>query len=111
MKHVTPFYILAGVLALTLAGCHKEKPLSEEEKGMEMLNQARQLLSQGDINAARDTIEQMRKHHPLAIEARRQAILTMDSIELQGAIQEGDSLKIQFYTKKIKFDQEKENRE
>ncbi len=110
MKHVTPFYILAGVLALTLSGCQKQKP-SEEELGMEMLNQARQLLSQGDINAARDTIEQMRKHHPLAIEARRQAILTMDSIELQGAIQEGDSLKIQFYTKKIKFDQEKENRE
>ncbi len=94
------------LLTLASTGCQKEKTPSEDELGMQMLNEARQLLRDGKVDAARDTVLMMRKRHPLAVEARRQAIVTMDSIELQGAINEGDSLKTMFYTKKIKFDQE-----
>lgn len=47
-----------------------------------MLFEARQLLADGHFNAARDTILALRKQYPTALETRRAAILTLDSVEL-----------------------------
>lgn len=47
-----------------------------------MLGQARELLAQKQYDAARDTIYSLRRLYPSALNARRAAILTLDSIEL-----------------------------
>lgn len=80
----------------------KDVGMSEAEQGTIMLNEARQLYSEGRYAAARDTILSLRKNYPTALEARRQAILLMDSIELQLA--EGDSLKQEFFRRKLEHD-------
>jgi len=69
-----------------------------------MLAEARSLLTQGNASAARDTVLSLRKRFPRAIEARRQAILTLDSIELFAAQQQEDTLKIEFYKRKLEYD-------
>lgn len=97
-------YYIIGVL-VSLGACQSQTE-NPEEKGQELLNQARNLLEQGNTNAARDTILSLRQRYPLAIEVRRQAILTMDSIELKAAITAGDTLKIDFYKRKTAFDKE-----
>ncbi len=101
-------YIMKKISILLLAGlafvaCTKHQP-TEEELGMEMLNEARQLLSEGNTSAARDTIMSLRKRYPRAIDARRQAILTLDSVDFVDAQAEGDTLKIEFYRRKMKVD-------
>ena len=47
-----------------------------------MLSEARELLISKDYAAARDTIMSLRQQHPTALQTRRAAILTLDSIEL-----------------------------
>lgn len=47
-----------------------------------MLMQARMLMASKDFAAARDTIYRLRERHPRALETRRAAIVTLDSIEL-----------------------------
>ena len=76
----------------------------EVEQGQQMLSEARQLYADGNYSAARDTILSLRKRFPTALDARRQAILLMDSIELQLA--EGDSLKTEFFRRKLMHDME-----
>lgn len=87
------------LLALSVA-CNR-KP-SDEEMGQLMLSAARNAYIEHDYAAARDTILSLRKHYPLALEARRQAILLMDSIELMDA--QGDSLKVEFFRRKLEYD-------
>lgn len=71
-----------------------------------MLEQARTLMKEGNNAAARDTILSLRKRFPRAIEARRQAILTLDSVELADATLLQDTLKLEFYRRKLQFDKE-----
>lgn len=88
---------------------------SEEEIGAEMVSRARVLMRHQQYDAARDTIFSLRQNHPTAIEARKEAILLLDSVELLAAIDSlaagpaaEDSarlvLKCEFYTRKIDFD-------
>ncbi len=91
-------------LSLCAAACTR-KP-SDEEQGAKMLSQARELLKKGNTSAARDTIMSLRQRFPRAVDARRQAILTLDSIELLDAQREQDTLKIEFFERKIQTDQE-----
>ena len=86
-----------------LADC-ADKP-DPEQQGAQMLCEARQLYAETRYDAARDTILSLRRRFPMALDARRQAILLMDSIELQLA--EGDSLKQEFFRRKLSFDIEK----
>lgn len=95
--------ILTGLLAL--ASCREQPAPTDEEQGAALLQQARELLAEGQAQAARDTILSLRTRFPRALEARKQAILTLDSAELALACQEGDSLKAEFYRRKILFDQ------
>lgn len=91
---------------LTLAACREKPAPTDEEQGAALLLQARQLLAGGQPQAARDTILSLRTRFPRALEARKQAILTLDSAELALARQEGDSLKTEFYLRKIQFDKQ-----
>ena len=81
------------------------KPANDEVQGAKMLREARALYADGHYDAARDSILSLRQHFPMALEARRQAILLLDSIELAAA--EGDTLKQEFYRRKISFDIER----
>lgn len=99
-----------------------------EKKAQVSLKNARTHLAQGHISAAKDTLEKMRKDCYLALSARREGILLMDSIDLQQSKTElfsADSLvrlkptdenrqnfnescqKVQFYERKLQFDKQK----
>ena len=69
---------------LLLMGLYSCKATEEvaEMSANKMLDEARALLEQKCYTAARDTILSLRQQHPTALNARRAAILTLDSIEL-----------------------------
>lgn len=98
MKPTVALAALFCVLVLT--GCER-KP-DDEQQGQQMLTQARYAYIEHDYDAARDTILSLRRRFPMALEARRQAILLMDSIELMDA--QGDSLKTEFFRRKLEHD-------
>ena len=88
------------------------------------MKNAREQFAAGNFEQARETIVQMREKFPQAITARKQAILLMDSVELEEAREElahTDSLlrtqsvgnadildeackKVEFYGRKLKHD-------
>lgn len=57
-----------------------------EEQGARMLRQSREALARKCYDEARDTIMALRRRYPTAIEARRQAILLLDSVEMEAAL-------------------------
>ncbi len=98
----TSVTLTATAIAALIAACTATP--TDEQQGSQMLQEARTLLRQGNTAAARDTILSLRRRFPRAVQARRQAILTLDSIELQDARNQADSLKIEFYERKIADD-------
>ena len=72
---------LSAVLVFALSACKTAQEASEEEAFF-MLHQARELMAGGNYNAARDTILALRQQYPTALQTRRAAILTLDSVEL-----------------------------
>lgn len=85
MKHPIILFLLAAIL---LVACSQETP---EERAAILLKEARYALHHHLWNEARDTIFSLRRNYPTAIEARKQAILLLDSIEMNAA---ADSLRI-----------------
>ena len=81
-------YIFLITIAALLTACSEKTP---EERAANMLRDARYALHHHLWNEARDTIFSLRRNCPTAIEARRQAILLLDSIEMCAA---ADSLKL-----------------
>ena len=75
-------YIFLISLAALLAACTEKTP---EERAANMLREARYALHHHLWNEARDTIFSLRRNCPTAIEARRRAILLLDSIEMLAA--------------------------
>lgn len=107
---------LAAVLiliSLTLFSC-KSKSEKDEEKGMECLKEARAFLASRQYGKARQAIKDLRKLYPLAFEAREEAILTLDSVEIAAASDVSDSaskdakqdaaLRLKFFTRKLSYD-------
>ena len=80
--------IIIPIAAALLVGCTKDSP---EERAAAMLREARYALHHHLYNEARDTIFSLRRNCPTAIEARKQAILLLDSIEMNAA---ADSLRL-----------------
>ena len=72
---------LAATLGVAVSACKTAEENPEDAASL-MLGEARALLAEGRYGAARDTILSMRQRHPLALEARSHAILTLDSVEL-----------------------------
>ena len=91
--------LLLLIPIIYIACAHEPDP---EQQGRQMLREARQLYADGNYEASRDTILSLRRRFPTALDARRQAILLMDSIELQLA--QGDSLRTEFFRRKLEHD-------
>ena len=88
IKHMKHTFILFFLAALLIA-CSQEK--TADERAAIMLREARYALHHHLYNEARDTIFSLRRNCPTAIEARKQAILLLDSIEMNAA---ADSLRL-----------------
>ena len=76
------------LILLLLVGCkdaRQEARDTQAAQGSVLLSEARTLCQAGRYDAARDTIQSLRCTCPLAIEARKQAILLMDSVEMLAA--------------------------
>ena len=76
------------LILLLLVGCkdaRQEARDTQAAQGSVLLSEARSLCQTGRYDAARDTIQSLRRTCPLAIEARKQAILLMDSVEMLAA--------------------------
>lgn len=88
-----------------------------DEKAAVMLEQSRAALAQKQYAAAKDTILSMRVRYPEAIEARKQGILLLDSIEMEAAADSmlnatGDEwerlqVKKQFFERKLQEDKKR----
>jgi hypothetical protein len=137
MKHTLIIYILFFAFMGMACNSHKgessaepsEKRSMMEKNGRKMLLDARQALEKGNYNAARKAIKDLRENFPLALNAREEAILLADSIELfearqqleevdkfinQERMEKKDSLqaeydelcqKVKFYLRKLQYDQ------
>lgn len=91
-------------LLVVLVAC-QSKGDAAEEAATAMLCDARALLAEKQYDAARDTILLLRQKHPTALQTRRTAIVTLDSVEL---LQTRDSLaayEIQLHAAKEGFKQ------
>ena len=133
-------FTLAAVCLLCLAGCqnyNKKAGWSKARTEMEAqaqvcLKDARAALERADYTTARAKVEEIRSQYNLALNAREEAILFMDSVDMRQATQElqrvnqlihtqpenQDSLKaaadelsqkIKFYLRKLEHD--KKNRQ
>ena len=118
--HLSIKHTLAAALTLLLVmlpACAS----NEEREAQQMLQQARSALRHRLYSEARDSILSLRKKHPTAINARKQGILLLDSIELQAAADsltkaEGNEwerldVKRKFYERKLQEDQKRALRE
>ena len=79
MKAVRFLFIVG--LAVLGSVCKTSEDVAEQQASL-MLEEARALLADGHFSAARDTILSMRRQHPTALQTRRAAIVTLDSVEL-----------------------------
>ncbi len=133
-------FTLAAVCLLCLAGCQNDnkkagwsKARTEMEAQAQVcLKDARAALERADYATARAKVEEIRSQYNLALNAREEAILFMDSVDMRQATQElqrvnqlihtqpenQDSLKaaadelsqkIKFYLRKLEHD--KKNRQ
>ena len=124
-----PYWYFALVVKKTKKTDWSEKRQLMETRAQEMLSGARQALIRQDFEKAKNTIKAMRTQCNLALEARQQGILLMDSIYLQEAVNkmmQADSLmktqtvdslilvprleefgeKIKFYRRKLEHDKQ-----
>lgn len=114
--HKAPAAIVLASLSLLLVACggktQAEKNREEAERhGATLLDEARRALRAEDYEMARNKVITLRREQPLALDARRKAILLLDSIELRAATDsvrflEGEewervNMKMQFYQRKL----------
>ncbi|MCQ2222582.1 MAG: hypothetical protein MJZ35_02205 [Bacteroidaceae bacterium] len=86
--------LAASFVVLCLSSCSKAKDVRavDEEAGCRSLAGARSAFYAKHYDEARDSIMSLRQNHPLALEARKQGILLLDSIELFAAQDSLDAL-------------------
>lgn len=97
-----------------LTSCDKKSPDAEADI---LLQKSRQHLSEGQYDAARDSILSLRTHYPTAIQTRAKALMLLDSVEMAAARDSmgnatGEewkrlSVKTQFYERKLQEDKKK----
>lgn len=108
-------YTICLLAALTcLASCDRKSP--DEEAGT-ILQKSRQHLEEGQYDAARDSIMNLRQRYPAAIQTRAKALLLLDSVEMMAARDSmanatGEewkrlSVKKQFFERKLQEDKKK----
>ena len=111
MKHLLPILMLP----LFLCACGGN---DANEKANQMLSKARTAYFHKRYAEARDSILSLRQKYPTAIEARKQAILLLDSVEMsaaadslryvQGEEWERLHVKQQFFERKLLEDKKKD---
>ena len=107
--------VLLALALMGLTACSSGN--KEEQLASRMLGDARFALRHGHYDEARDSILSMRRLHPTALQARRQAILLLDSIEMAAAADslkqaEGPEwerldMKVKFFERKLQEDAKK----
>jgi N-acetylglucosamine-6-phosphate deacetylase len=88
MKYINSifFKVLAFFLATSItAGCGSRGDADSE--GYKLLETARMKFAQGDFAGARATVDSLRTNCPTAFNAREEAIILLDSVELADALQ------------------------
>lgn len=105
---------VCGLLCLTMGlmgSCRKQTESnqslarqSDEAVAALMLDKAREALAKDSTEEARTIIRNMRRQQPLAITARRQGILLMDSVDMKQAQLDGNEDMYKFYQHKLKYD-------
>ena len=73
----------AAILLASAAGCKEKNDV--EAAGQTCLSDARVALSINDFRKAKSCIDRLRKEYPLALNAREEGILLLDSIDLAEA--------------------------
>ncbi len=73
----------AAILLASAAGCKDKNDV--ESAGQTCLSDARVALSINDFRKAKSCIDRLRKEYPLALNAREEGILLLDSIDLAEA--------------------------
>lgn len=81
MKSISLTLTLLLATLIAMPSCRSAEEAAEVVAARQ-LEEARQLLLARRYAAARDTILSLRRQHPTAIDVRRAAILTLDSVEL-----------------------------
>ena len=84
--------LIICLTSVLLLSCHSD---NTKEKANLLLEEARASFRQGDIEAARATIDSLRKTYPNVVEARKGALALHQEIELkagQDDLQQTDSL-------------------
>lgn len=137
-----PLIITIAVLCLSVAACSSKKSQDAnteeysnnrarmEVEAQQMLSTAREFLVKSNFTEAKSTVQKMREKCYLALKARKEGILLMDSIDLATAQHElsvMDSLmrvgidsitqedfeeacrKVQFYKQKIQHDKKQDS--
>ncbi len=105
---------VCGLLCLTMGltvACQKqpesnqsEARQADEAAAAVMLVDAREALAKDSTEEARTIIKNMRRQHPLALTARQQGILLMDSVDIEQARLDGNEDMFKFYQRKLKYD-------
>ena len=105
---------VCGLLCLTmgLTGACQKQPENNQSKARQadeaaaavMLVEAREALAKDSTEEARTIIKNMRRQHPLALTARQQGILLMDSVDIEQARLDGNEDMFKFYQRKLKYD-------
>lgn len=81
---------LSALAACIFSACGNSEPTAEEieQKGQEWLRKARVSLADADFGLARIYIDSLRERCPLALNAREEGIILLDSIDMIEAIEE-----------------------
>ena len=83
MKKTMMYMAFAAILLVSAAGCKDKNDV--EAAGQTCLSDARVALSINDFKKAKSCIDRLRKEFPLALNAREEGILLLDSIDLAEA--------------------------
>lgn len=90
MKKIIILPIIIGLLLACSTGNKNNSTMSDErirmeEEGVKCLNEARDFLHKKEFQKAEEMIVNMRNDFPMAITARKNGILLMDSIKMLAA--------------------------
>ncbi len=99
---------------MCVVSCDNKTPDAEADT---LLMKARQHLTEGRYDTARDSILSLRRQYPTAVQTRAKALLLLDSVEMAAARDSmrnatGEewkrlSVKTQFYERKLQEDKKK----
>ena len=83
MKKSIAYVVVAALMLVSATGCKEKNDV--EAAGQACLKDARTALGANDYAKAKDCIAKLRKDFPLALNAREEGILLLDSIDLAEA--------------------------